>query len=133
MIPVDLPHNSDIDFKRFRFVGEQAEALGLRLDAARQSLKRTKKGTWARTHWQGVVDQLVLQWRNLPVLHDSDASMLDVPKWTIDYHFYERDDGIGHGFSEKLMDRFHEQANLDASWERARQLRYEKAVAGIII
>ena len=133
MQPVDLPHTSDIDFKRFRFVGEQAEALGKRLDAARRSLKKSKKGTWAHKHWQEVVNQLVLQWRSLPVLHDSDASMLDVPKWTIDYTFYEQDDGIGHGFSDKIYEKLFHAPNLDASWERARQIRYEKAVAGIII
>ena len=47
--------------------------------------------------------------------------------WTIDYNFYERDDGIGHGFSERLIDRFKEQANLDESWHRVREQRLAKA------
>lgn len=132
MQPVTLPHNSDIDLKRFRFWGEEAEALGKRLDHARLSLKRTKTGTWANSYWQGVVNRLLFQWKSLPALHDGSASVLDVPRWTVEYDFFERDDGIGHGASDRLYEKFFSTVNLDASWERARQIRYEKAVAGII-
>lgn len=132
MLNIPLPHNSDIDFRRFRFWGEEAEILGQRLDAARRSFAQSKKGSWARKHWQGVIDRLVFQWRNLPVLHDSEASLMDVPRWTVQYDYYERDDGIGHGFGDKIYDRLFREPDFDGSWERAREERYQKALRGIM-
>jgi len=120
--PIEITSN----LRSYRFVGEQAEALGLRLDAARRSLEQSKT-PWAKNHWTNVVNQLLFQWRNLPALHDSDATMLDVPRWTVDYDFYEIDDGIGYGFGERLMERFKEQANLQESWDRVREQRLARA------
>ena len=125
-MPIQEPIEIERNLRSYRFVGEQAEALGKRLDAARRALANSRT-PWAKRQWTSVVEQLVFQWRNLPALHDSDATMLDVPRWTIDYNFYERDDGIGHGFSERLIDRFKEQANLDESWHRVREQRLAKA------
>ena len=125
-MPLEKPIEVELNLRSYRFVGEQAEALGLRLDAARKALAQSTK-PWAKNHWTNVVNQLLFQWRNLPALHDSDATMLDVPRWNIDYSFYEIDDGIGYGFGERLMERFQEQANLQESWDRVREQRLARA------
>lgn len=125
-MPLEQPIEIERNLRSYRFVGEQAESLGKRLDAARDALANSRS-KWAKNHWSNVVKELLFQWRNLPALHDSDATMLDVPRWTVDYNFYEIDDGIGHGFGERLMDRFHDQTNLQASWDRVREQRLAKA------
>ena len=62
--------DADINLRDFRFLGEEAEVLGKRLDAARQALADAKT-PWARNHWYKTVEQLVLLWRQLPILHDA--------------------------------------------------------------
>ena len=64
---VDLDRN----LKSYRFLGQEAEVLGTRLDAARRALS-SAKSPWARQYWKSAVEQLVFQWRCLPALHDGD-------------------------------------------------------------
>ena len=108
--------------KNYRYLGEEAEALGKRLDAARKSLANAKS-EWSKHYWQQTVERMLFQWRHLPALHDGDAVMQIIPRWTVSYDYYERDDGVGHGFSERLLDKFNEQTNLDESWNRVREQR----------
>lgn len=118
--------------KDYRFLGEEAEILGQRLDAARGALARSKKNTWAHAHWTSIVERLLFQWRQLPILHDGDARVTIIPRWTIDYNYYEkaeepvRSTGIEQYFSDKihnmgLSDR------LAESWERNREMRLARA------
>ena len=74
--------------KNFRYLGEESERLGNRMDAARAVLKNTKS-KWAKKYWQQILNQLTLEWLRLPILHDADAQMTIIPKWTVDYEFYE--------------------------------------------
>lgn len=109
--------------KSYRFLGEEAEALGQRLDYARASLAkfktRSKSDSWGRNYWQAVIDQLIVQWRALPVLHDADAQMSIIPRWTVDYNYYEIDDSIGQGdITDRLFNKVFREPNLNASWER---------------
>jgi len=106
----------------YRFIGEEMEALGLRLDAARESLK-TAKTSWARWYWQETLDRLLTQWRALPILHDGQAQNTLIPKWTIEYNYYETSDEIGSwDLTEKVFEKIY-RPNLDESWERVRTER----------
>ena len=114
--------------KSYRFLGEEAEVLGQRLDAARKSLTNAKSA-WSKTYWKGVVERLLFQWQQLPVLHDAGALVTIIPRWSVDYDFYEK--GGAHenyGITEKVYDRFFKHDdNLNASWEANRAQRLAKA------
>ena len=114
--------------KNYRFLGDEAEILGLRLDAARASLSQSTR-PWAQNYWQQVIDSLLFQWRQLPVLHDADAQMTLMPRWTVDYEFYER--GVmheGHGFTDRAYQKFFKHdADLEASWHAHREQRLARA------
>jgi hypothetical protein len=116
----------EVDLRNFRFLGEEAEALGLRLDAARKSLSKSTT-PWAKNHWSKTVEQLVAQWRRLPVLHDGDAKMSVIPRWTVDYDFYElSDEPVSRLFD---IDNFYNrrQPDLSWSWENHRAARLARA------
>lgn len=113
--------------KSYRFLGEEAEALGSRLDAARKSLSSAQT-EWAKTYWTSCVERLLFQWRQLPVLHDADALMTIVPRWTIDYNFYEKAEFTGHGITDRVYNKlFHESVNLEDSWNNHRASRLARA------
>ena len=118
----------EVDLRNFRFLGEEAEALGNRLDAARKSLSESTT-PWAQNHWTKVVDQLVAQWRRLPILHDGDAKMSVMPRWTVDYNYYELSDEP----TGKMIDVFDKlyytskEPDLTWSWENHRAQRLAKA------
>lgn len=113
--------------KNYRFLGEEAEVLGQRLDAARRSLAGAKS-KWAQQYWQLAVDRLLFQWRQLPILHDAEAQVSIIPRWTIDYNYYEKAEFTGHGIADRAYDRFfRDGVNLDASWENHRAQRLARA------
>ena len=114
--------------KSYRFLGEEAEVLGGRLDSARKSLAGART-PWAKSYWANNVERLLFQWRQLPVLHDGDAQMTIIPKWTVSYDFYERqqEDNL-YGVSDRIYDTvFKKDANLDVSWNAHREARLAKA------
>jgi hypothetical protein len=118
---------ADLNLRNFRFLGEEAESLGTRLDAARRSLEEATT-PWAQNHWTKVVEQLVAQWRRLPILHDGDAKMSVIPRWTVDYEFYElSQEPVGKTLDvfERLY--YSKEPNLDWSWENNRAQRLAKA------
>jgi hypothetical protein len=115
--------------KNYRFLGDEAEVLGKRLDAARQSLTNSTL-PWSIRYWTQVVDQLLFQWQQLTILHDGDAQMSLIPRWTVDYEFVEQqlEGGLYGGISDRLYENvFRKSANLDASWEAHRAQRLAKA------
>lgn len=115
--------------KSYRFLGEEAEVLGNRLDSARRALS-TATTPWSKNYWSAVVERLLFQWRQLPVLHDSDALVTIIPRWTIDYNYYERqqEGPMYNGVSDRIYNRvFKHDANLDASWNNHREKRLAKA------
>lgn len=122
------PTNKEItqDLRSYRFIGEEAEALGRRLDSARLALE-SAQSPWAQHHWQQVIDRLLFQWRSLPALHDGDASMSIVPRWTVDYDFYDIGSKVeGYTFTDKMFDEIF-RTSLDESWDRAREARLARA------
>jgi hypothetical protein len=114
------------DLRSYRFIGEEAESLGNRLDAARSALESANSG-WSKQYWTMVIDQLLFQWRSLPALHDGAASMSIVPRWSVDYEFYDSGSEVeGYTFTDKIFDEIF-RTSLDESWNRAREARLARA------
>jgi hypothetical protein len=114
--------------KSYRFLGEEAEALGTRLDAARKSLAGAGSA-WAHNYWSQIVEQLLFQWRQLPILHDAEAQVTIIPRWHVSYDFYEKGREVGYnGITDRAYNKvFRESADLDASWENHRASRLARA------
>lgn len=113
--------------KNYRFLGEEAEVLGNRLDAARKSLAGARSA-WAKNYWAQAVERLLFQWRQLPVLHDADAMVTIIPRWNINYEFYEQAEYTGHGIADRAYNTvFRESADLEESWHNHRAQRLAKA------
>jgi hypothetical protein len=115
--------------KNYRYFGDEMEVLGNRLDYARACYKQSKKNSWAKNYWQQVVDSLLFQWRQLPILHDSDAQVTIIPRWTVEYDFYESTHkSEGYGFTDRAYDKlFKHNADLDSSWHAHRAQRLARA------
>jgi hypothetical protein len=115
--------------KNYRHFGDEMEVLGNRLDHARAAYKSAKRKSWAKNYWKQIVDQLLFQWRQLPLLHDGAAQVTIIPRWTINYDFYEL--GGAHenyGITDKFYDRlFKQSSNLEQSWNAHREARLAKA------
>jgi hypothetical protein len=113
--------------KNYRYLGEDAEILGNRLDAARAARDNSKSG-WARNYWNSAVERLLFQWHQLPILHDADAQMTLIPRWTVSHDWFDVDYAPGYGITERAYDKlFRENANLDTSWHAHREQRLAKA------
>jgi hypothetical protein len=109
----------------WRFIGMEMEALGQRLDAAREALSRANS-KWSRWYWTETLDRLMIQWRHLPALHDGDATMTLLPRWTVDYEYYQTSQEIdGYDISDQLFDKIFK-TSLDESWDRIRTERIMK-------
>jgi hypothetical protein len=115
--------------KNYRFFGDEMEVLGNRLDHARARYNQATQNSWAKNYWRQVVDSLLLQWRQLPILHDSDAQVTIIPRWTVEYDFYESTHmSQGYGFTDRTYDKlFKHNAELDSSWHAHREARLAKA------
>ena len=122
-----VPMNTDL--RNWRFLGMEMEALGTRLDAARKALSHAQT-EWARWYWTETLDRLMLQWRSMPAMHDGDARMSTIPRWTVDYEWWERGQEIGYtgleGLTDSLFDKVFRSDDLDAVWQRHRDARLMK-------
>jgi hypothetical protein len=114
--------------KNYRHYGDEAEILGQRLDAARMSLSQSTR-LWARNYWQQVINSLLFQWRQLPVLHDGDAQTEIIPRWTVDYDFFEHGQlNEGDGVADRVYHKFfRESVDIEASWHTHRESRLARA------
>lgn len=117
------------DLRNWRFLGMEMEGLGNRLDAARAALAKAKTD-WARWYWQETVDRLMLQWRHLVPLHDGDAKMTVLPRWTLDYEWWENSTELKYnsidGLTDQLFDKIFRSSDLDEAWNRRRNERIMK-------
>ena len=114
--------------KNYRFFGDEMEILGNRIDQARERVANSKSA-WARNYWSQNVERLLFQWRQLPILHDGDAVSTIIPRWTVNFDFYEINGPIEYvGVTERAYEKlFRENANLDESWHAHREQRLAKA------
>lgn len=119
--PIEIT-SSSTNLHNYRYIGEEMEALGSRLDAAREALK-TAKSSWACWYWQEALDRLLMQWRALPILHDGQAQITLIPKWTVNYNYWENNAEIGGwDIADKVFEKIF-RPNLDESWEQVRTER----------
>lgn len=110
------------NLRNWRFLGMEMEALGNRLDAARKSLVAAKTD-WARWYWQETLDRLMLQWHSMPILHDGDVTMTQLPRWTVSYEWWENSTEIAQwDISDKLFDKIFK-TDLNESWHKIRDER----------
>jgi hypothetical protein len=110
------------DLRNWRFLGMEMEALGARLDSAREALSRAKTD-WARWYWTETIERLMLQWHSMPILRDGDVVMTQMPRWTVSYEWGENSTEIAHwDISDKLFDKIF-RADLDEVWHRHRNAR----------
>lgn len=116
---LDIELSNDVELKGYRYLGDYVETLGARLDSARGALAQSNT-KWVKQHWQFVINQLLNQWRMLPALHDGEAQVQIIPRWTVDYEFFENHDGVNYNILDRLFDS---NPDLTASWERAREAR----------
>lgn len=114
--------------KSYRFVGQEMEVLGSRLDAARKALAGARSA-WSRNYWTQTVERLLFQWQQLPILHDGDAQTTIIPKWSVNYDFVETGHkNEGHGICDRAYNAmFNHEANLEASWHNHRAERLARA------
>ena len=114
--------------KSYRFYGEEMEVLGGRLDAARKSLANAKS-PWAKSYWKQNVDRLLFQWQQLPILHDGDAKVTIIPRWTVGYDYWEDREEMGkYDILERAVEALWPSSpDLSASWERHRAGRLARA------
>jgi hypothetical protein len=114
------------DLRNWRFLGMEMEALGTRLDAAREALTRAQTD-WARWYWSETLDRLMLQWRSMPVMHDGDATTTQRPRWILDYEWWEQGQEIGYtgleGLTDALLEKIFRTEDLDSVWRRHRDSR----------
>jgi hypothetical protein len=114
------------DLRSYRFIGEEAESLGVRLDQARATLE-SAQSSWSKKYWAMVINQLLFQWRSLPALHDGGASMSIIPRWSVDYEFFEIDHSpSAYNITDKIFDEIF-RTSLDESWDRVREARLARA------
>lgn len=104
----------------------EMEALGTRLDAAREALSRARTD-WARWYWTETLERLMLQWRSMPAMHDGDATMTLMPRWVVDYNYYQLSEEVGYtgleGLTDSLFNKVFRGENLDEVWRRHRDER----------
>ena len=104
----------------------EMESLGTRLDAAREALSRAKND-WARWYWTETLDRLMLQWHSMPIMHDGDACMTLMPRWMVDYEWWDGTVEIGGwDISDQLFDKIFRTDDLDSVWRRHRDARLMK-------
>jgi hypothetical protein len=117
------------DLRNWRFLGMEMEALGTRLDAAREALSRAKSD-WSRWYWTETLERLMLQWRSMPAMHDGDATMTLMPRWTANYEWWEGTNEIGYsgleGLTDGLFNKIFRGEDLDLVWQRHRDERLMK-------
>lgn len=123
--PVDfVPMHTDL--RNWRFLGMEMEALGTRLDAARAALANSRTD-WARWYWSETEDRLMLQWRNLAPLHDGDATLTQMPRWSTNYEWWEDAEELTYagveGITDRLFDKIFRADDLDDVWRRRRDER----------
>ena len=114
------------DLRNWRFLGMEMESLGARLDAAREALSRARSD-WSRWYWTETLERLMLQWRSMPAMHDSDATMTQMPRWTTSYEWWEGTQEIGYsgleGLTDSLFNKVFRGEDLDSVWHRHRDAR----------
>jgi len=116
--------------KDWRDAGYEIEALGNRLDAARDSAAKATS-PWAKDYWTTTHDRLFNKWSLMIQLKDTGLKQKGVKsKTTIDYHWWEKSDEIkivGFTWFDHYFDNAGLQSRLNDSWAKSKELSFQKA------
>ncbi len=131
--------NPEGEFKDWKDAWPEIEALGNRLDAARETLKFCKEGTWAHSHWATIVDTLLRKWQLTVTLYQTGLRQRGPQRgYNIDYTWLEGSDEITmsipviDGITRWINERFGmSYGSLDRAWEMAREEKLQKARQGL--
>lgn len=122
------------DIKDWRDAGFEIEALGNRLDHARNAAASATT-SWARDFWITTHDRLFNKWRLMIQLKDTGLKQKGVKGNTsIDYHWYEKSEEIQMAGIAVLDNLFHNaglDARLNESWANSKELSFQKARKGM--
>jgi hypothetical protein len=124
MTPVSIVHH---DLKDYRYLEQELNTLGHRLDLARSARSRANT-EWSQRFWDTVLEQLTVHWQRLPVLHEIDAVRTNAPRWSVRYDFFERPDTMENlGSTERVMGNMLRRPDLETSWHRHHAERLSRA------
>lgn len=122
------------DVKDWRDAGAEIEALGVRLDAARE--RAAKASTpWAKDFWTTTHNRLFNQWQLMIQLKDTGLRQKGVQgKTKINYDWWERSEEIkmiSIPFLDNMFDNAGLDKRLDESWAKSKEQKLEKARLGL--
>jgi len=135
VLPLDL---GDWEPKNLFPTEYELDALGIRLDQAREALSRTQPNTWANTYWTNTINTLVRKWKRLMIETNIGVHRNLVPEtWKIRTDWFEDDYGIELPLIEfpalaEWFDRERIQHGLEMSWARHQEERYQRALTGFV-
>ena len=120
--------------KDWRDAGYEIEALGTRLDHAREaSAKATTK--WAKDFWTTTHSRLFNKWQLMIQLKDTGLKQKGATgNIRIDYQWYEKSDEIrmvGFTWFDHYFDSMGLKSRLDESWAKSKEIKLEKARQGL--
>ena len=123
------------DVKDWRDAGYEIEALGTRLDNAREVLAEAKT-KWAKDFWSTTVDRLYTKWTLMIQLKDTGLRQQGPDSFyaDIEYDWWEKSEEIRMASLPFLDNMFHDAGlsqRLDESWARAQAQKLEKARLGL--
>ena len=121
--------------KDWRDAGHEVEALGLRLDAARNALKECKAGTWAQTFWAQTADRLLIKWKLTVTMHAVGLKQQGPRDGvTRSYDWWETSEELrvtSFGFFDNWLNQIGLQTRLAESWAKSKEIKLEKARLGL--
>lgn len=124
-------------FKDWKDATHEVEAMGARLDAARETLKHCKEGTWAHTHWSQVEATVLRKWQMMVSLQSSGLRQTGPDRSVpIDYSWFEKSDEVAmrlpvlDGITSWLTDKV-SSPNLERAWAMAMEQKLQKARQGL--
>jgi hypothetical protein len=121
--------------KDWRDCGHEIEALGEKLDAARDALKGCKPNTWAHSFWTQTADRLFIKWKLTVTMHEVGLKQQG-PQGGIhrSYDWFENSEEIRMVSLAVLDNLFHNAGlsqRLDESWAKSKELKLERARQGL--
>jgi hypothetical protein len=121
--------------KDWRDAGYEIEALGHRLDAARERAAEASS-KWAKDYWTITVDRLFNKWELMIQLKDTGLRQQGPSSVysKIDYDWWEKSDEIkmiGFPWLDHYFDNAGLQGRLDESWANSKEEKLQKARQGL--
>lgn len=122
------------DVKDWRDAGHEIEALGARLDYAREASKEAKS-KWAKDFWTTTADRLFTKWELMVQLKETGLRQKGPSSFysKIDYNWWEKSEEIklvGFTWFDGLYENSGLQGRLDESWAKARDEKLQRARLG---